>query len=251
LILFSSAAGVPGVSLPPIRISPAIRPEPYGEDLRRRGWVQIPDFLTAEAAEAIGQELRTLPYAIVAPDPQGETLVITDEAVRRFGEQKVRAFLGDTLKRAASGFAFIHQSYALQDEYARAPDLPIARVTEFLQSRTFLGFAESVLGQPVDGVRVQASRYRKGDFLTLHDDSHRTDQRLAAFTLGFTHRWRPDWGGQLLFHDARGDVERGFAPKFNTLTIFSVPRPHSVAPVAPYAAEPRLSLTGWFVREES
>jgi len=109
-----------------------------------------------------------------------------------------------------------------------------------------------VIGQPqVDGVRVQASNYRPGDFLTLHDDSHRRDDRLAAFTLGFTREWRPDWGGQLLFHDADGQIERGFMPGFNVLTLFRVPRPHSVAPVAPYAAAKRLSLTGWLVREST
>ncbi len=104
-------------------------------------------------------------------------------------------------------------------------------------------------GDPVGGVRAQASNYRLGDFLTLHDDSHQRDDRLAAFTLGFTRDWRPDWGGQLLFHDADGQIERGFTPGFNVLTLFRVPRVHSVAPVATYAAAKRLSLTGWLVRE--
>ena len=191
----------------------------------------------------------TLPYVIVAPDETGQTLVINDEVMRRFGEQQVRGFLTETIKRAGGGFAFIHRSYALQDEHQRAPDEPIAAVTEFLQSRAFLDLGAEIVGEAVDGVRVQASHYRRGDFLTLHDDSHGQDDRIAAFTLGFTRGWRPDWGGQLLFHDANGDVEQGFAPRFNVLTVFKVPRAHSVAPVAAYAGQPRLSLTGWFVRE--
>lgn len=221
-------------------------------DLARRyaaeGVAQTSDFLDASSAEAIGATLERLPYVIVAPDETGQTLVINDEVIRRFGEQQVRTFLQQTLQRAAAGFAFIHQSYALQDEYARSPDLPIARVTEFLQSRTFLAVGEAVTGQKIDGVRVQASNYRRGDFLTLHDDSHTKDDRVAAFTLGFTRGWRPDWGGQLLFHDDRGDIVRGYAPGFNVLTVFQVPQAHSVAPVAAYAARPRLSLTGWFIR---
>ncbi|MBI1197062.1 MAG: proline hydroxylase [Phenylobacterium sp.] len=232
-----------------IRIQAGRAPEPFAEGYRRDGVVQVPGFLEPAAAEAVGDLLARLPYVIVAPDAGGETLVISDEVLRRFGEQQVRAFLQDTLKRAASGFAFIHQSYALQDEYARAPDQPVARVTEFLQSRTFLDFGQALTGERIDGVRVQASNYRRGDFLTLHDDSHGKDDRVAAFTLGFTRGWRPDWGGQLLFHDARGDVVRGFAPRFNVLTVFRTPQPHSVAAVAAYAAAPRLSLTGWFVRE--
>lgn len=235
------------MSLPPIAIRSGLSAEPFARTYGEEGVVQAPDFLEAASAEAIGALLPGLPYVIVAPDPGGETLVINDEVVRRFGEQQVRSFLEDTIRRASAGFAFIHRSYALQDEYARAPDHPAARITEFLQSRAFLDFGAAVIGAPVDGVRVQASHYRKGDFLTLHDDSHSRDRRLAAFTLGFTRGWRPDWGGQLLFHDEHGDVRRGFAPRFNVLTIFRVPQRHSVAPVAAYATQPRLSLTGWLI----
>lgn len=239
------------MTLVDIRIRPGLGLEAFGDAYRDTGVAQVPDFLESGSAAAVGDLLRTLPYVIVAPDERGETLVISDEVVRRFGEQQVRSFLQDTIKRASGGFAFIHQTYPLQDEYARAPDLPIGRVTEFLQSRAFLDVGQAVTGSQVDGVRVQASHYRRGDFLTVHDDSHTKDDRVAAFTLGFTRGWRPDWGGQLMFHDARGDIERGFAPRFNMLTVFQVPRAHSVAPVAAYAAEPRLSLTGWFIRERA
>jgi Rps23 Pro-64 3,4-dihydroxylase Tpa1-like proline 4-hydroxylase len=35
-------------------------------------------------------------------------------------------------------------------------------------------------------------------------------------------------------------------PGFNVLNLFKVPTDHSVSVVAPFAAEPRLALTGWF-----
>jgi len=237
------------LSLSDLRIRTGLDTEALARRYADEGVAQASDFLEANSAEAVGTTLAGLPYVIVAPDETGQTLVINDEVVRRFGEQQVRTFLQQTLQRASTGFAFIHQSYALQDEYARHPDLPIARVTEFLQSRAFLDVGEAVTGQPVDGVRVQASNYRRGDFLTLHDDSHTKDDRVAAFTLGFTRGWRPDWGGQLLFHDAGGDIVRGFSPGFNVLTVFQVPQAHSVAQVAAFAARPRLSLTGWFIRQ--
>jgi SM-20-related protein len=235
--------------LPPLRIRDGLESTTFARTFSQAGVVQVSDFMEPAAAEAIGDLLPTLPYALVAPDETGSTLVITDEAVRRFGEAEVRKFLGETIGRAARGFSFLHQSYALQDEYPRTPGHPARDITDFLQSEAFLAFGSAILGREANGVRVQASKYRKGDFLTLHDDSHSKDDRLGAFTLGFTRRWRPDWGGQLLFHDARGDVEQGFLPRFNVLTVFKVPRPHSVAPVAPYAAEPRFSLTGWFIRD--
>jgi SM-20-related protein len=235
--------------LPPIRLRAGLDPQAYAAAYAADGYVQAADFLEPAAADGVLRLLTTLPYAVVAPDPRGDTLVINDEVIRRFGEQEARKFLNDTLRRASAGFAFIHQSYGLQDEYKRDPGGPAAVVTEFLQSRAFLDFGQAVTGQEVTGVRVQASKYRRGDFLTLHDDSHSKNKRVAAFTLGFTRGWRPDWGGQLLFHDARGDVTRGFIPRFNVLTLFTVPRAHSVAPVAAYAAVPRYSLTGWLIAD--
>jgi SM-20-related protein len=233
-----------------LRLNPNLDPAPFAAIFQRDGVVQIPIFLDPADAESVAAVINGLTWNVVAPDETSETLVITPQAIQKFGEAQVRQFLQGALKRASRGFSFIHLSYAMQDEYGRDPTAPIHRATEFLQSRAFLDFGASVIGSDqVNGVRVQASNYRPGDFLTLHDDRHKKDDRLAAFTLGFTRDWRPDWGGQLLFHDAEGQIERGFMPGFNVLTLFKVPRAHSVAPVAAYAATKRLSLTGWLVRE--
>ena len=40
-------------------------------------------------------------------------------------------------------------------------------------------------------------------------------------------------------------VARGYMPAFNTLNIFRVPQPHSVAWVTPLAGAPRYAVTGW------
>ncbi|ATC25727.1 proline hydroxylase [Caulobacter vibrioides] len=237
---------------PPLRINTDLPIEAFAERFAQDGYVQIPVFLAPQDAETVAALLEPLTWNIVAPDEASETLVITPEVIKKFGEAQVRQFLQGALKRAARGFSFVHMSYALQDEYLRAPQTPVHRATEFLESRAFLDFGGLVIGAPdVTGVRVQASYYRPGDFLTLHDDSHRQDHRLAAFTLGFTRRWRPDWGGQLLFHNAEGDVTRGFAPGFNVLTLFKVPTAHSVAQVASYAEAKRLSLTGWLLGDKN
>jgi SM-20-related protein len=236
---------------PPLRINADLPVEAFAERFAREGYVQIPVFLAPDDADATAALLEPLAWNIVAPDEASETLVITPEVIQKFGEAQVRQFLQGALRRAARGFSFVHMSYGLQDEYPRAPQAPIHRATEFLESRAFLDFGGRIIGAPaVAGVRAQASYYRPGDFLTVHDDSHRKDPRLAAFTLGFTRRWRPDWGGQLLFHDAEGNVTRGLAPGFNVLTLFKVPTPHSVAQVASYAEAKRLSLTGWLLGDK-
>ena len=233
---------------PPLRINGDLPIETFAARYAETGLVQIPLFLRAEDADDVTKAMEGLTWNIVAPDENSETLVITPEVIKKFGDAQVRQFLQSALRRAASGFSFVHMSYALQDEHRRDPSAPIHRATEFLESPAFLDFGRRVIGAAaVGGVRAQASFYRPGDFLTLHDDTHRKDQRLAAFTLGFTRQWRADWGGQLLFHDAEGNVSQGLRPGFNVLTLFKVPRVHSVAQVASYAGSKRLSLTGWLL----
>ena len=67
----------------------------------------------------------------------------------------------------------------------------------------------------------------------------------VAFVFGLTGKWRPEWGGLLLFHDRAGEVERGLVPGMNALTLFRVPRVHSVSLVAPFAPAPRAAVSGW------
>lgn len=52
---------------------------------------------------------------------------------------------------------------------------------------------------------------------------------------------------QLLIHDKTGEITRGLLPTFNVLTLFKTPRNHSVAQVATYATQPRLTISGWLL----
>nr|WP_240902836.1 2OG-Fe(II) oxygenase family protein [Caulobacter sp. SLTY] len=90
-----------------------------------------------------------------------------------------------------------------------------------------------------------ATRYLPGHFLTAHDDAAPGKHRLYAYVLNLTARWRADWGGILMFLDEEDHVAEGYTPSFNALNIFRVPQRHAVSMVAPYAGEPRLSITGW------
>ncbi len=58
-----------------------------------------------------------------------------------------------------------------------------------------------------------------------------------------TRDWDPDWGGLLQFYDAEKNVEQVFVPRFNTLSLFTVPQSHAVSAVAPYAPVGRLAIT--------
>jgi len=92
---------------------------------------------------------------------------------------------------------------------------------------------------------AQATLYRPGDFLTVHDDSIGGHKRLAAYVLNLTPIWRADWGGVLQFLGTDGHVEEGYVPCFNALNVFRVPTQHLVSQVALYGSS-RYSITGWF-----
>ena len=87
-----------------------------------------------------------------------------------------------------------------------------------------------------------ASRYAPGQFLTTHDDHIEAKSRRAAYVMNLTPRWRPDWGGLLLFYDRLGNVTRGYTPGFNMLNLFAVPQAHAVSWVTPLAAVPRFRV---------
>ncbi len=128
----------------------------------------------------------------------------------------------------------------------RDPGHPIHALTHWTNSREFLDFGqEIIIAEDVIKADAQATFYRPGDFLTLHDDDKPGADRRAAYTIGFTRQWRSDWGGQLLFHEKDGAIRRSYLPSLKGLNLFQVPQDHSVAPVAPFATAPRLSVAGW------
>jgi hypothetical protein len=150
-------------------------------------------------------------------------------------------------KGARDGFQYLFDSVRVSDDAGerRARGWLVDRLVEALNSPAALALLREVTGLPVSKVDGQATRYLPGHFLTGHDDGVAGKDRLAAYVISLNPRWRTEWGGLLLFHDARGDVTSGLVPCFNAMHLFSVPRLHSVSQVAPFAPVPRYSVTGW------
>lgn len=234
---------------PVLRLNPALDPRPFAEIFARDGVVQVPGIFEPEVADRIAGILeRATPWELAYSDEKGEDVTLPRAEAERLGPAGVQARLKAVLERAGREFAFLYLCYPMIRAVfdGRDPDHPLHDLTDFINSREFLDFGQAVIGETgVTKADAQASFYRPGDFLNLHDDGSDDDRRRAAYTLGFSRRWRPDWGGQLLFHDDAGDIRRGLAPGFNVLTLFRVPCWHSVAPVASYATGPRLSIVGW------
>ena len=240
------------MSDPILRLNPAIDVAKHADIYARDGVVQIPDIFEHDVARKIGDILETsIPWSMTFYGPNGKPVKIPVQDIQGQKAQELRPQIDELIKRSGEAYGFIHFTFGMVSAHVgrQYPGHPIHSLTGFLMGPDFVQFGRTLTGDTsIHWADSQATLYRPGDFIGLHvDHSEHNMQRVAAYTLGFTSRWRSDWGGQLLFHDAHtGEVTRGLMPRWNTLTVFKVPTLHSVAPVAPYAQSARLSVVGWF-----
>ncbi|WP_428150171.1 2OG-Fe(II) oxygenase [Brevundimonas sp.] len=232
----------------PIRLSPKLDARHYAAAFQRDGMVQVPDFLTPESADRLEAALKTAtPWGLSLTDAAGKGEFLSPEALQALGRDGVAAKARGAMTAARTGFGFSFLAYQIIESFlaGREPGHPTHDLLQLLNSPEARDFCAAVAGETgITKIDAQATLFRPGDYLTLHNDTG-VGERRAAYTLGLTRDWRTDWGGQLLFHDEAGDVPRGLMPRFNVLTLFRTPQWHTVATVAPYAGAPRLSITGW------
>ena len=184
----------------------------------------------------------------------GDRLYELDREVRAALPPDRRDALDDAvIANASDGFQFRYESIRIPDGSAdRLQDgsLP-ARFASWLSSSATLARIEGLTGlSDLRFADAQATLYSGGDFLTGHDDAVAGKERRAAYVLGLTPIWRPEWGGLLLFHGADQRLD-ALSPGFNCLDIFTVPRMHSVSYVTASACFPRLSITGWLRSQDA
>jgi Rps23 Pro-64 3,4-dihydroxylase Tpa1-like proline 4-hydroxylase len=91
---------------------------------------------------------------------------------------------------------------------------------------------------------MSASSYQPGHFYSFHQDKPREGEQLGTVVFYLTPRWMHQWGGLLQFRNAKGDIEEAFHPRFNSMSVILNSQEHAVGCVAPFAAEPRYSITG-------
>ncbi|HYE47559.1 MAG TPA: 2OG-Fe(II) oxygenase family protein [Caulobacter sp.] len=238
-----------------LRLDPGLRPAAYAPVFKQFGRLHIPGLLVSQDAAELAKAVagsqawrRSIRLADDGTDldvPLGEFLAL-DPARRAELERQAH-------ESARDAFRYMFDTVRIgQDLEAGRPVEPaLAAVQAFVNSDGFLGFLRTLTG---DGRIVycdaMATRYLPGHFLTAHDDAAPGKHRLYAYVLNLTARWRADWGGILMFLDEEDHVAEGYTPAFNALNIFRVPQRHAVSLVAPYAGEPRLSITGW-IRSEA
>ena len=119
----------------------------------------------------------------------------------------------------------------------------------WLYSKEPVSFLNNVLDMTVTTTdEVFAAVYLPGDFLSPHVDS---PNGSVGFVYQLTKNWKSQFGGNLHFLDHETmDVERVETPRFNTLTLFDLPKGvgkwHYVSHVSPGVEELRLTYAGWY-----
>lgn len=215
--------------------------------LAATGRVQIPGLLDDASAETLRDEaaVRT-PFQTVTLGGKGH--VDLPAAWLEGLTPAQRTDMGRAAQEAATErFHYLYDNHPLWDldEAGRLDGVWKAWLA-FANSEAFLGPMREITGEPrIAFADAQVTRYRRGHFLTAHDDGIEGKNRYFAYVLNLSPRWRIEWGGLLMFHGDDGHVAEAFLPNFNSLNLLKVPALHSVSQVSLFAGDDRLAITGW------
>lgn len=213
--------------------------------------LQIPDFLSERCAGELRDFLRDSTrwrHVFIHGDRTIEVDCTEWDALPASERSKVAEVLEET---AAYDFQFRYDTIRVDEHLeAAAATTPLERFAAFMASAPVLEALSEITGaDDLIFADCQATRYRRGDFLTPHSDEVEGKQRRFAYVLGATDHWLPRWGGLLHFVGGDGAIESTIVPRFNALSLFSVGQSHFVSEVATYAPHPRISVTGWLRAE--
>lgn len=214
--------------------------------LKTTGRTQIADFLVGSVAESIYQDAVAETYNVVSRRGTGH-MDMPQQWLDMLTPEQKQGLAQAIQQSATDDFQYLYDNYPLFDAVANgtAPARWKA-VHDFLNGAEFIGLMRQVTGEDrIEMADCQLTRFRRGHFLTEHDDGMPEKKRYYAYVLNLTPRWRIDWGGLLAFHGKDGNVEEAFTPRLNTLNLLKVPCPHSVTQVALSAGGERISITGW------
>lgn len=233
------------------RLNPALDGKALAATFAASGHAQIRDLLHPDDAEALRAEMRRREdWKQVVND--GDRVFDLDRATRAaMSAEQLDVLDQSVFAGARAGFQHRYEAIRVPDAKAEreASDDIFAKFALWLSTGEVRAFLRDVIGRPeLEFADAQATAYAPGDFLTAHDDAVEGKNRLAAYVFGLTPRWRPEWGGLLLFHDDDGDIAHGLTPRFNALNLFAVPRVHSVSMVTRAAPYRRYAVTGWLRR---
>jgi Rps23 Pro-64 3,4-dihydroxylase Tpa1-like proline 4-hydroxylase len=181
----------------------------------------------------------------------------TQAEIAKTKQQEAKAINAKISTAASHGIGFLYEGY-LESRIKKVLNSNsnvelqfLHEIFNYLNSAEVLCTIKQITGnQNITGAESQYTRFTSGHFLTRHLDIIPGRGRQYAFVLGLTKGWHPDWGGLLQFYEKDGTPRDAWMPQFNVLSVFDVSHIHSVTYVTHFAAQPRLSLTGWFVAKD-
>jgi Rps23 Pro-64 3,4-dihydroxylase Tpa1-like proline 4-hydroxylase len=238
-------------------INPDLDIKTLAKEFKTDKRLMVPNFMQQSIAERMRNAcLKDVPFSMhyVIDDKYQSK---TPEEIAKLSPQDARDINNKVSSAASQGIGFLYEGY-LKSRINTDPNKQsnvelsfLHRILDYLSSEDVLSKIRQVTGcQEITGAETQYTRFTPGHFLTRHLDVIAGSGRRFAFVLGLTKDWHPDWGGLLQFYEKDGTPRDAWAPQFNVLSIFDVSHIHSVTYVTPYAAAPRLSLTGWFVAKD-
>ena len=217
------------------------------ESFRPDGRVHIRDILAAESADGcITAWPQETDFSLLCRTGDDRAQAWR---VASLTPQKEAELMNAAYARARDGFHYLYDGHALsrEGEAYSDPSHYLAAIARFLNSTPLLDFARRRDRQSGNCLRRCAGHplsprviFSASMMTPMNRDGS------AAYVLNLTPRWRPDWGGALLFADGPGHISAGYLPAFNALNILAVPQEHLVGLVSPFAGAARYSITGWF-----
>ncbi len=232
---------------PVLRLRTAADRAALAARLAATGRVQIPDLLEdASAAMLRDEAVQRTPFQTVTLGGKGH--VDLPAAWLEGLTPTQRTDMGRAAQEAATErFHYLYDNHPLWDlDQAGKLDGIWKAWLDFANSEAFLGTMRELTGEPrIAFADAQVTRYRRGHFLTAHDDGIEGKNRYFAYVLNLSPRWKIEWGGLLMFHGGDGHVAEAFLPNFNSLNLLRVPALHSVSQVSLFAGDDRLAITGW------
>jgi Rps23 Pro-64 3,4-dihydroxylase Tpa1-like proline 4-hydroxylase len=127
---------------------------------------------------------------------------------------------------------------------------PIAELVQFFKSAEWNAYLKALTHVSLSGkeLDIGASLYTSTDYLLCHDDQ--VTGRKIAFIYYLCDDFAVTDGGALVLLDSKGKqpgkIVKRYAPKFNTLAMFTVSAKswHAVEEVV--SSKKRFSINGWF-----
>jgi SM-20-related protein len=216
-------------------------------EYQRHRRVLVPQLLAAPLLQALHARILDWPEWALVTRLSGEHRTFDSQAMDRVDAATRAAFEAHVAAEAQRGFQYLFERYALVDrgDAGQLADPVLSEVYRALCSEDLLSLVRQISGE-TDIARIdgQLTRYRRGHFLSAHDDAAPT--RRVAYSLNLSANWPAAQGGGLQFLDAHGEALCSWAPQMNALSLFAVPQPHRVEAVSADAIGSRFAITGWF-----